>query len=176
MYLNNENLRDFLSKALFGNKWEAYKKFIIPRKGNFINPSQLEKTNTYAIYYIAKKEKRLVNTTNTEYYEENAVTKHFATLKTEVKVQFIGAKAEDWANSLLFWDERSDISELLMEYQSELLLGERDIITVPFQQEGYNGEMSYMASLSLITNITKDEVIQYLTDLIILEGQLKVEK
>ena len=63
-----------------------------------------------------------------------------------------------------------------MEYQSELLLGERDIITVPFQQEGYNGEMSYMASLSLITNITKDEVNQYLTDLIILEGQLKVEK
>ena len=46
MYLNNENLRDFLSKALFGNKWEAYKKFIIPRKGNFINPTQLEKTNT----------------------------------------------------------------------------------------------------------------------------------
>ena len=47
---------------------------------------------------------------------------------------------------------------------------------MPFQQEGYNGEMSYMASLSLITNITKDKVNQYLTDLIILEGQLKVEK
>ena len=176
MYLNNENLRDLLSKALFGKNWESKKKFVIPRKGNFINPTQLDNTNTYAVYYIAKKEKRLVNTTDTNYYEENAKTTHYATVKADIKIQFIGEKAEDWATSLLFWDERSDIQKLLLDYQSQLLLGDRDIVTVPFQQEGYNGEMSYLASLSMITNVTKEEVLKYLTDLIIFEGTLKVEK
>jgi hypothetical protein len=57
-----------------------------------------------------------------------------------------------------------------------LLLGNRDIFTVPFQQDGFNGEMSYVASFSTITGITKEEIIEYLTDLIYFEGTLKVEK
>ena len=176
MYLSNSVLGDFLAKALFGSKWKEMKKFVIPRKGNFVNPQQITKTDTYAIYYIEKKNKRLVNSSDTEYKEENGVTTHYATIKSTVRIQFIGKHAEEWADSLLFWDERIDVQKLFLEYDSQLLLGERDIITVPFQQDGFNGEMSYLASFSILTGITKEEIIQYLTNLIYFEGTLKVEK
>lgn len=176
MYLSNAVLGDFIAKCLFGKKWEQMKRFVIPRKGNFVNPQQISNTDTYAIYYIEKKQKRLVNNSDTEYKEENAVTTHYATIKSLVRIQFIGKHAEEWADSLLFWDERTDVQAQLLEYDSQLLLGDRDIITVPFQQDGYNGEMSYLASFSILTGITKEEIIEYLTDLIYFEGTLKVEK
>ena len=176
MYLSNAVLGDFIAKCLFGKKWEDMKKFVIPRKGNFVNPQQLSLTDTYAIYYINDKKKRLVNSSDYEYKPENAVSTHYATIKSTVKIQFIGKHAEEWADSLLFWDERTDVQALLLEYDSQLLLGERDIITVPFQQDGFNGEMSYLASFGILTGITKEEILQYLTDLIYLEGTLKVEK
>lgn len=176
MYLNNEVLGDFISKCLFGKNWEKMKQFVIPRKGNFVNPQQISDTNTYAIYYIEKKQKRLVNNSDTEYKTENATTTHYAIIKSTVRIQFIGKHAEEWASSLLFWDERSDVQELFREYDSQLLLGNRDIFTVPFQQDGFNGEMSYVASFNTITGITKEEIVEYLTDLIYFEGTLKVEK
>lgn len=176
MYLSNAVLGDFIAKCLFGKEWEDMKQFVIPRKGNFVNPQQITDTDTYAIYYIEKKSKRMVNSSDTEYYLENGVTTHYATIKSTVRIQFIGKHAEEWASSLLFWDERKDIQNLFLEYDSQLLLGERDIITVPFQQDGYNGEMSYLASFSILTGITKEEIIGYLTDLIYFEGSLKVEK
>lgn len=176
MYLSNGNLGDLIAKCLFGSRWEEMKQFVIPRKGNFVNPQILTDTDTYAIYYIEKKKKRLVNTSDTEYNDENAVSTHYATIKSTVRIQFIGKHAEEWADSLLFWDEIKHVQETFLEYDSQLLLGERDIITVPFQQEGYNGEMSYLASFSVLTGITKEEIIQYLTDLIYFEGSLKVEK
>lgn len=176
MYLNNADLGDFIAKCLFGSKWEDMKQYVIPRKGNFVNPQQISNTNTYAIYYIEKKSKRLVNSSDFDYQDENAVSTHYATIKSTVRIQFIGKHAEEWASSLLFWDERKDVQAQLLEYDSQLLLGERDIITVPFQQDGYNGEMSYLASFSVITGITKEEILEYLTDLIYFEGSLKVEK
>lgn len=176
MYLNNEVLGEFIAKCLFGKNWESMMKYVIPRKGNFVNPQQISDTNTYAIYYIEKKQKRLVNGTDVEHENKNAKSTHYAIIKSTVRIQFIGKHAEEWASSLLFWDERSDVQKQFMEYDSQLLLGDRDIFTVPFQQEGFNGEMSYVASFSTITGITKEEIIQYLTDLIYFEGTLKVEK
>ena len=135
MYLNNAVLGEFIAKCLFGNNWESMYKYVIPRKGNFVNPQQINNTDTYAIYYIEKKSKKLVNNSDTEYYEDNAITTHYATIKSTVRIQFIGKHAEEWANSLLFWDDRKDVQALFLEYDSQLLLGERDIITVPFQKD-----------------------------------------
>ena len=153
MYLSNEVFGDFIAKCLFGKNWESMKQFVIPRKGNFVNPQQL-----------------------TEYRIENAVTTYYATIKSLVRIQFIGKHAEEWADSLLFWDNRTDVQAQFLEYDSQLLLGDRDIITVPFQQDGYNGEMSYLASFGVLTGVTKEEIEEYLTDLIYFEGSLKVEK
>lgn len=175
MYLSNKNLGEFISKALFGKNWENMLKYVIPRKGNFVNPSLAFDTDTYAIYYIEKKQKRVVNFDDTEYGKDKATVKHFAEIKSVIRIQFIGKNAEDWATSTLFWDNRTDVQKLFLEYESELLLGDRDIFTVPFQQDGYNGEMSYVGSYSVLTRITKEELLDYLTCQINLEGKLNYE-
>ena len=176
MMLDNVTLGELVAKNLFGNKWEKNLKYIIPRKGNFLNPSLDCNAATYAIFWIEKQIKRVTNFTSDDYNEEGCDTTHYATLKTSVSIQFVGKNAQKWALSTMFWDERTDVQNNFAEYQSQLLLGNRTITSIPFQQDGYNGEMSYLASFDVISNVTQDEIIKYWTDPIILLGSLTVEK
>lgn len=176
MELNNRTLQDLLAKCLFGGSWEEYRHLVIPRKGNFINPQYLTKTDTYAIYYIDRKEKRVKNFETVDKGRNFATVARYATVVMRVCVQFIGLHAEEWADTLLFWDDRQDVQELFMQYQSQLSLGERVIDTVPFQQEGYNGEMSYLASFETVSNVSDGEKVEYWTAPVLFKGGLIVEK
>lgn len=182
--LDNVTLGELVAKNLFGNKWEKNLKYIIPRKGNFLNPSLDCNAATFAIFWLEKSIKRVTNFTIDVYNEEEPndnsekedVTRHFATVLSSVKIQFVGKDAQKWAVSSLFWDERIDVQNNFAEYQSQLCPSERTITSIPFQQDGYNGEMSYLASFDVIHNVTQDEIIKYWTDPLILKGSLTVEK
>lgn len=180
MLLDNVTLGELIAKNLFGikdNKWEKNLKYIIPRKGNFLNPSLDCNAATFAIFWLEKSTKRVTNFTIDVYNEETEdVTTHFATLLSSVKIQFVGKNAQKWACSTLFWDERTDVQNNFAEYQSQLCPSDRTITSIPFQQDGYNGEMSYLASFDVIHNVTQDEIIKYWTDPLILKGSLTVEK
>ena len=176
MVLDNVTLGELVAKNLFGEKWEKNLKYIIPRKGNFFNPSLDVNAATFAIFWLEKSIKRVTNLTTDDYNEEECDTTHYATLLSSVKIQFVGKNAQKWAISTLFWDERTDVQNNFAEYQAQLLLSDRTITSVPFQQDGYNGEMSYLASFDVIHNVTQDEIIKYWTDPLILKGSLTVEK
>jgi hypothetical protein len=177
MLLDNVTLGELVAKNLFGNKWEKNLKYIIPRKGNFLNPSLDCNAATYAIFWLEKSIKRVTNFTIDVYNKEKEdVTTHFATLLSSVKIQFVGKDAQKWAFSTLFWDERTDVQDNFADYHAQLLPSERTIASIPFQQDGYNGEMSYLASFDVIHNVTQDEIIKYWTDPLILKGSLTVEK
>ena len=149
---------------------------MIPRKGNFLNPSLDVNAATFAIFWIEKSIKRVTNLTTDDYNEEECDNTHYATLLSSVKIQFVGKDAQKWAISTLFWDERTDVQNNFAEYQAQLLLSDRTITSIPFQQDGYNGEMSYLESFDVIHNVTQDEIIKYWTDPLILKGSLTVEK
>ena len=176
MMLDNVTLGELVAKNLFGEKWEKNLKYIIPRKGNFLNPSLDCNAATFAIFWLEKSIKRVTNITTDDYNEEECDTTHYATLLSSVKIQFVGKNAQKWAISTLFWDERTDVQNNFAEYQSQLCTSDRTITSVPFQQDGYNGEMSYLASFDVIHNVTQDEIIKYWTDPLILKGSLTVEK
>ena len=177
MILDNVTLGELVAKNLFGKKWEKNLKYIIPRKGNFLNPSLDCNAATYAIFWLEKSIKRVTNFTIDVYNKEKEdVTTHFATLLSSVKIQFVGKDAQKWAFSTLFWDERTDVQDNFADYHAQLLPSERTIASIPFQQDGYNGEMSYLASFDVIHNVTQDEIIKYWTDPLILKGSLTVEK
>ena len=176
MVLDNVTLGELVAKNLFGEKWEKNLKYIIPRKGNFLNPSLDCNAATFAIFWLEKSIKRVTNITTDDYNEEECDTTHYATLLSSVKIQFVGKNAQKWAISTLFWDERTDVQNNFAEYQSQLCPSDRTITSVPFQQDGYNGEMSYLASFDVIHNVTQDEIIKYWTDPLILKGSLTVEK
>ena len=176
MVLDNVTLGELIAKNLFGEKWEKNLKYIIPRKGNFLNPSLDCNAATFAIFWLEKSIKRVTNITTDDYNEEECDTTHYATLLSSVKIQFVGKDAQKWAISTLFWDERTDVQNNFAEYQAQLLTSDRTITSIPFQQDGYNGEMSYLASFDVIHNVTQDEIIKYWTDPLILKGSLTVEK
>ena len=177
MILDNVTLGELVAKNLFGKKWEKNLKYIIPRKGNFLNPSLDCNAATFAIFWLEKSIKRVTNFTIDVYNKEKEdVTTHFATLLSSVKIQFVGKDAQKWAFSTLFWDERTDVQDNFADYHAQLLPSERTIASIPFQQDGYNGEMSYLASFDVIHNVTQDEIIKYWTDPLILKGSLTVEK
>ena len=44
--------------------------------------------------------------------------------KSTVRIQFIGKHAEEWASSLLFWDEQKRCSDCSYEYDSQACFGE----------------------------------------------------
>ena len=177
MLLDNVTLGELIAKNFFGEKWEKNLKYIIPRKGNFLNPSLDCNAATYAIFWLEKSIKRVTNFTIDVYNKEKEdVTTHFATLLSSVKIQFVGKNAQKWAFSTLFWDERTDVQDNFADYHAQLLPSDRTITSVPFQQDGYNGEMSYLASFDVIHNVTQDEIIKYWTDPLILKGSLTVEK
>ena len=176
MYLTSETLRELIAKCLFGDRWEDGLPLVIPRKGNFLNPQYLTKNGTYVVYYIERKDKKTLNWSSTEYGKDNAKTTYYATMRYEVSLQFIGQKSEDWATSVMFWTERADTQKTFCEYRAQLLPSEQSIVAVPFQQEGENGEMSYVASFGCIANATKEEIEQYLTEPIVFIGGLTVEK
>ena len=177
MMLDNVTLGELVAKNLFGKNWEKNLKYIIPRKGNFLNPSLDCNAATYAIFWLEKSIKRVTNFTIDVYNKEKEdVTTHFATLLSSVKIQFVGKDAQKWAFSTLFWDERTDVQDNFADYHAQLLPSERTIASIPFQQDGYNGEMSYLASFDVIHNVTQDEIIKYWTDPLILKGSLTVEK
>lgn len=179
MILDNVTLGELIAKNLFGDKWKNNLKYIIPRKGNFLNPSLDCNAATFAIFWIEKSIKRVTNFTvevPSDNDEKEDITTHFATLLSSVKIQFVGKNAQKWANSTLFWDERTDVQDNFADYHAQLLLSDRTITSIPFQQDGYNGEMSYLASFDVTHNVTQDEIIKYWTDPLILKGSLTVEK
>lgn len=176
MTLDNVTLGELIAKNLFGEKWKKNLKYIIPRKGNFLNPSLDCNAATYAIFWLERSIKRVTNFTSDDYNKEECDTTHYATLKSSVSIQFVGKDAQKWAFSTLFWDERTDVQDNFADYHAQLLPTDRTITSIPFQQDGYNGEMSYLASFDVIHNVTQDEIIKYWTDLLILKGSLTVEK
>lgn len=176
MLLDNVTLGELVAKNLFGEKWEKNLKYIIPRKGNFLNPSLDCNAATYAIFWLEKSIKRVTDFTIDVYNEEECDTIHYATLLSSVSIQFVGKNAQKWAFSTLFWDERTDVQDNFADYHAQLLPSDRTITSIPFQQDGYNGEMSYLASFDVIHNVTQDEIIKYWTDPLILKGSLTVEK
>lgn len=176
MMLDNVTLGELIAKNLFGDKWEKNLKYIIPRKGNFLNPSLDCNAATYAIFWLEKSIKRVTDFTIDVYNEEECDTIHYATLLSSVSIQFVGKNAQKWAFSTLFWDERTDVQDNFADYHAQLLPSDRTITSIPFQQDGYNGEMSYLASFDVIHNVTQDEIIKYWTDPLILKGSLTVEK
>ena len=136
-----------------------------------MNPSLDCNAATFAIFWLEKSTKRVTNITTDDYNEEECDTTHYATLLSSVKIQFVGKNAQKWAFLRCFGMKEQMFKIILLNYQAQLLPSDRTITSVPFQQDGYNGEMSYLASFDVIHNVTQDEIIKYWTDPLILKRQ-----
>jgi hypothetical protein len=144
-----DKLQEFLAKALFGATWEQNKKFVVHRQGNLANAQQRYNSSAWFTYYTSMYEKKTVNPTTTDGI-------HTANVLFTLHLQCIGRRAEEFMLHTLFWDERTDIKQLLAELDCVLLETPRTIISTPYFQDGANTILAYETVFKISCALTLD--------------------
>ena len=163
MLINAKQLQEVLAKALFGNLWQQYKKFVVHRQGNLANAQQMYNSEAFFTYYTSLFEKKTINSTSL-----NGV--HTCNVVFTLHLQCIGKRAEEFMLTTLFWDEREDIRSLLAALNSTLLETPRMIVSSPYFQDGANTILSYETVFKISCALTISEELPSMPDLILTGG------
>lgn len=150
MNINSENTKEFLAKALFADKWEEYQDLVVNKQGNLANPQQTKNVSTFFLYWIRTYEKRTVNSS----YKG----KQIADVVVTLSLQGVGLRAEEFMQTTLFWDQRSDIRDLLSKLNATLLESPRLIVSVPYFQDGANSIFAYETVFKLSCTLILETV------------------
>jgi hypothetical protein len=147
--MNAEKMRDFLAKVLFGKTWERNKRYVVHKQGNLANAQQMYNSDAFFTYYTSLYEKKTLNPTT-----EGGI--HTANVLFTLHLQCIGKHAEDYMLQTLFWDERSDVRDLLSELDCVLLETPRTIVSAPYFQDGVNTILAYETVFKISCALTLD--------------------
>jgi len=118
-----ENVRQFLYHVFYGRQataeadeamYNEKKKFILPLRSDYENPSIFDESDTYIQYFIMR-DKRLSN--DSTQYNENEVLK-----QAQILVRFVGKEAENWARRFHHAYQRQDVQANFMSDCNGLLL------------------------------------------------------
>ena len=163
MLINAKQLQEVLAKALFGNLWQQYKKFVVHRQGNLANAQQMYNSEAFFTYYTSLFEKKTINATSL-----NGI--HTCNVVFTLHLQCIGKRAEELMLTTLFWDEREDIRYLLAALNSTLLETPRTIVSSPYFQDGANTILSYETVFKISCALTLSEELPSMPELILTGG------
>lgn len=121
--VNFENLRIFLYHIHFGrledavedkNAYNQKKKYIIPMRDEYENPSSFDEGDTYIQYFILR-DKMLNNSAIN--YNANETLK-----EARIAIRFVGKEAENWAKRLHHANTRKDIQANFQEDCNGIIL------------------------------------------------------
>ena len=163
MLINAKQIQEVLAKALFGDLWQQYKKFVVHRQGNLANAQQMYNSEAFFTYYTSLFEKKTINPVSL-----NGV--HTCNVVFTLHLQCIGKRAEELMLTTLFWDEREDIRSLLATLNSTLLETPRTIVSSPYFQDGANTILSYETVFKISCALTLSEELPSMPELILTGG------
>ena len=147
--LNMVNLRDTLTQIFFGEVTEETKKYVVPLQGNWYNPSMTGNAGTWVGYVIDTMESSV-----SVVRDNNDNSKYLRDCRTSLHLCFIGAQAEEMAQSVLFWVARRDVQELMdQKYKANLNNNHIRIFTTPYAQEGANSTICWNVSVTITHNM-----------------------
>jgi len=146
MELNQTSLRTILATVL-----SVDPKYVVPKQGNWWNPQdQLTepKPSTWCAYRIGA-----ALPLTLPFYDVDAISGEHISVEHRVAtitLQFVGAQAEDLANSVGHWIHRQDVRVQLATISAQLY-GDSSAVTVTdFSQEGNNDVLAYNTSFRLV--------------------------
>jgi hypothetical protein len=138
-----EFVRTFLQTA-FG----ADSSIIVPRVGRWFNPQDLAPNGSKPATWCAYRLGPAISLVNPFYQNDNEVMKSTAYMKQAIEIQLIGTGAEDAAQSIAHWTNRSDLKNLLDDNLCQLMVsGMGSYIPVHFDQDGENAVLAYNAKV-----------------------------
>jgi hypothetical protein len=144
-----EELRTFFS-TIFG----IDEKFIIPKQWNWYNPQSslelVEKPLTWLAYRIKSNDPISTNWKN----ENNDLESYNI---ASIELQFIGKRAEEYANSIQFFPERQDVMDELVDCEGVIMRTDFKVYTTDYIQDGLNSILAFNTNFKI--EWTKKQVV-----------------
>lgn len=139
--LDTKSLRATL-KEIFG----VDDKYLVPISTNWFIPTTdpNDKKGTWIGYRIINKKPYI-----RAYQAGGVVTKD---IKVTFRLSFVGRQAEQLADQILFWEDRTDVQEAFEKRRAQINYQDRIAFTYPIRNGGYNDEMCWVTDLSAQTS------------------------
>ncbi len=143
--LNAKILRETL-KEIFG----IDDKYLVPISTNWFLPTTdpADKVNTWIGYRIISKKPYA-----RAYQANSDMTKP---VKVTFRITFVGPKAEELADQVLLWEDRTDVQVAFEKHSSQINYVDRTSFTYPVRNGGYNDELAWIVDLSAQTSYNVD--------------------
>lgn len=143
--LNAEILRTAL-KEIFG----VEDQYLVPISTNWFLPTTdpNDKVHTWIGYRILNK-KPYVRASQMR----SDMTKP---VRVSFRLSFVGPQAEELADQVLLWEDRTDVTEAFEKSQSQINYTDRTSFTYPVRNGGYNDDMAWIVDLSAQTSYIVD--------------------
>lgn len=142
MELNQSTLRGILAQIT-----SVDEKFIVPKQGNWWNPQEnLNQPDTWCAYLIRS------NTPRTApFYIKGANGNQAAVEKiATIDLQFVGQQAEELAQTVAFWNLRTDVNEALKQVQGSILYSDKEAQSSNFYQQGSNNVLAWNTTIKIL--------------------------
>ena len=143
--LNAKILRAAL-KEIFG----IDDKYLVPISTNWFLPTTDpdDKVNTWIGYRILNKKPYV-----RAWQGGKDMTKP---VKVSFRITFVGPKAEELADQVLLWEDRTDVTNAFEKSMSQINYTDRTSFTYPVRNGGYNDDMAWIVDLSAQTSYIVD--------------------
>ena len=163
-----------LGKAL-ARIFKIDQKYVVLLQGNWFNPQYMlptaQKPMTWVAYRIAEQKPITV-----PYYSIGTDDKNYAgnDLMAYVRLQIVGTRAEELAQSVGLWTMRADVLSEFAELNAGLMYSDFSAVTTNFYQDGMNEILSYNVTFKLAWKNEIQSNQEILTDVTI-GGTINVE-
>lgn len=135
--LNETTLRAIL-KDIYG----VEDKYLVPISTNWFIPTvdPGDKIGTWIGYRIISKKPYV------RAYQSGV--RMVKPLKVSFRITFVGPDAENLADQVLLWEDRTDVTEAFEKHQAEINYTDRVSFTYPVRNGGFNDSMAWVVDLS----------------------------
>ena len=143
--LNAKILRDTL-KEIFG----IDDKYLVPISTNWFLPTTDpdDHIGTWIGYRIMNKKPYV-----RAYQTGTMMTKP---IRVSFRITFVGPQAEELADQVLLWEDRTDVSNAFEKSQTQINYTDRVSFSYPVRNGGYNDELAWIVDLSAQTSYEVD--------------------
>ena len=143
--LNTEALRAAL-KEIFG----VEDKYLVPISTNWFIPTidPEDKIGTWIGYRIQSKKPY-----SRAYQSGLFMVKPF---KITFRLTFVGPQAEEFADQVMLWEDRTDVTKAFEKYKAQINYNDRVYFTYPVRQGGFNDSLCWIVDLSAQTSYEID--------------------
>lgn len=143
--LNAESLREIL-KEIYGIE----DKYLVPISTNWFLPTTdpQDKVHTWIGYRVISKKPYVRG-----YQGGQNMVKP---IKVVFRITFVGPQAEELADQVLLWEDRTDVIDAFEKKQAQVNYTDRTSFTYPVRNGGYNDDLAWVVDLSAQTSYEVD--------------------